>query len=169
MTTHPLCHVCAGFDIRAFYEVAVSRVRASKPLGFSVGGFPTYKDFPAFYKNNRDLQTLAASAERGCPLCTEMRQQCAKMLPPDIHTRRSPLPSHIDEQITLGLSDWSPEADGMPYLTAVQQLPRGAVNNLAIFDVLVEPGCATRGFETLLARAVQNDPASEASLKVVNS
>ena len=158
MTTHPLCHVCAGFDIRAFHEVAISRVRASKPLGFSGRSFPTYKDFPAFYKNNRDLQTLAASAERGCPLCTDMRQQCAKMLPPDIcciiHACRSPLPSHFDEQITLGLSDWSPEADGMPYLTAVQQLPRGAVNNLAIFDVLVAPGCATRGFETLLERAV---------------
>ena len=51
----------------------------------------------------------------------------------------------------------------MPYLSAVQQLPRVAVN------VFVEPGCAPRGFETMLARAVQNDPASEASLRIVKS
>lgn len=54
----------------------------------------------------------------------------------------------------------------MPYLTAVQQLPRGVVTNLATVDVFVEPGCAPTGFETMLATGVQNDPASEASLKV---
>ena len=92
------------------------------------------------------------------------------MLPADIHARRSPLPSdRFGEQITLGLSNWSPEAEGMPYLTAVQQLPRGAVNNLATFDVFVEPGRAPTGFETMLAKAVQNDPASEASLKVAKT
>ena len=168
MTTHHLCHVCASFDIRALYEVAASKVRETKPPKSSVGGFPTYKGFPDFYKHHRNLQTLSTSAEGGCPLCIGIWQQCAKILPPDIHARRSPLPSReFDEQITLGLSDWSPEADGMPYLTAIQQLPRGAVKNLATFDVFVEPGRAPRGSETLLARAVQNDPASGASLEVV--
>ena len=69
----------------------------------------------------------------------------------------------------LGLSDWSPEAEGMPYLTAVQQLPRGAVNNLATFDVFVEPGQAPPKFETMLAKAVHSDSASEVSLKVAKS
>ena len=168
MTTHPLCHVCDGFDIRALYEVAALTVRKSKPPKSSVGGPSTYKGFPDLYKHHRNLQSLSTSAEGGCPLCTCIWQQCAKILPADIHARRSPLPSReFDEQITLGLSDWSPEADGMPYLTAVQQSTRGAVKTLAIFDVFVEPGRAPRGLETLLARAVQNDPASEASLEVV--
>ena len=57
----------------------------------------------------------------------------------------------------------------MPYLTALQQLPRGAVNNLATFDVFVEPGRAPPGFESMLAKAVQNDPASKASLKVAET
>lgn len=54
-------------------------------------------------------------------------------------------------------------------LTAVQQLPRGAVNVLATFDVFVGPGRAPTGFETMLARAVQNNSASEASLKVATT
>lgn len=57
----------------------------------------------------------------------------------------------------------------MPYLTAVQQLPRGAITNLGTFDVFVEPGGAPTGFETMLARAVQNDPASETSLNVAKT
>ena len=92
------------------------------------------------------------------------------MLPSDILAHRSPLPSRkFDEQITLGLSNWSPEVDGMPYLTAVQQLPRGDVRNLATFDVFVESGRAPRGLEMMLARAVQSDPASEASLELVKA
>ena len=167
MATHHLCHVCVSFDIRALYEVAASKVRDTKPREPSGGGFPTYKGFPDFYKHHRNLKTLSTSAEAGCSLCTGIWQQCAKILPPDVHARRSPLPiREFDEQITLGLSDWSPEVDGMPYLTAVQLMPRGAVRNLATFDVFVEPGRAPRGLETLLARAVQNDPASEASLEV---
>lgn len=92
------------------------------------------------------------------------------MLPADIHARRSLLPiGEFGQQITLGLSNWSPEAEGMPYLTAVQQMPRRAVTNLATFDVFVEPGRAPSGFETLLARAVQDDPASKKSLKVAKT
>ena len=170
MTTDQLCHVCAGFDIRALYELAVSRVREAKPVESTTGGFSTYKGFPDFYKHHRNLQSLCTSAEQGCSLCTSIWQQCAKMLPADIHARRSPLPpDKLGEQITLGLSNWSPEAEGIPYLTAVQQLPRGAVNNLATFDVFVEPGRAPSGFETMLAKAVQIDPASEASLKVAKT
>ena len=167
MTTDHFCLVCAGFDIRALYELAASRARKSKPVESTIGGFSTYKGFPDFYKHHRNLQALSNSAEQGCSLCTGIWQQCAKFLPADIHAHRSPLPAgEFGEQITLGLSDWSPDAEGMPYLTAVQQLPRGAVNNLATFDVFVEPGLAPHGFENLLAKAVQSDPASEASLKV---
>lgn len=170
MTTDQLCHVCAGFDIRALYELAVSRVREAKPVESTTGGFSTYEGFPDFYKHHRNLQSLSTSAEQGCSLCTSIWQQCAKMLPADIHARRSPLPSDkIGEQITLGLSNWSPEAEGIPYLTAVQQLPRGAVNNLATFDVFAEPGGAPNGVETMLAKAIQSDPASEASLRVAKN
>ncbi|CAF9905836.1 MAG: hypothetical protein ALECFALPRED_001360 [Alectoria fallacina] len=170
MTTDHLCHVCAGFDIRALYELAVLRVRESKPIESTTGGFSTYEGFPGFYKHHHNLQSLSTSAQQGCSLCTSIWQQCAKLLPVDIHARRSPLPiGQFGEQITLGLSNWSPEAEGMPYLTAVQQMPRGAITNLATFDVFVEPGRAPTGFETMLARSVQNDTASEASLKVAKT
>lgn len=170
MTTDHLCHVCAGFDIRALYKLAVSRVRESKPVVSTSGGFSNYEGFPAFYKHHRNLQSLSTSAEQGCSLCSSIWQQCAKILPPDTHARRSPLPTgEYGEPITLGLSNWSPEAEGMPYLTAVQQLPRDAVTNLATFDVFVEPGCVPAEFQTMLSRAVQNDPASETSLKVAKT
>lgn len=170
MTTDNLCDICAGFDIRALYELAVSRVPESKPKKYTTGSFSTYEGFPHFYKHHDDLQSLSTSAERGCPLCTSIWQQCATMLPADIHARRSPLPTgQFGGQITLGLSNWSPEAEGMPYLTAVQQLSRGAVNNLATFDVFVESGFTPTGFEIILANKVQSDPASEASLNVVKT
>ena len=170
MATDHLCHVCAGFDIRALYELAVSRVRKSKPLESTTGGFSTYEGFPDFYKHHHNLQSLATSVEQGCSLCTSIWQQYSKMLPADIHARKTPLPiGEFGQQIILGLSNWSLEVEGMPYLIAVQQLPRGAVTNLATFDVFVEPGRAPSGFETLLARAVQEDPASGTSLKVAKT
>lgn len=170
MTTEHLCHVCAGFNIRALYELAVLRVRESKPIESTIGGFSTYEGFPDFYKHHQNLQSLLTSAEQGCSLCTSIWQQCARMLPADTNACRLLLSTDkFGEQITLGLSNWSPEAEGMPYLTAVQQLPRGAVTNLATFDVFVEPGRAPAGLETMLARAVQNDPASEASLEVAKT
>ena len=170
MTTDHLCHVCAGFDIRELYELAVLKVCESQPIEDTAGGFSTYQGFPHFYKHHHNLQSLSASAEQGCSLCTSIWQQCAKMLPADILAFRSPLPTgEFGGQITLGLSSWSPEAEGMPYLTAVQQFPRGAITNLATFDVFVEPGHAPTGFETMLARAVQNDPASEESLMVART
>lgn len=170
MATDRLCHVCAGFDIRALYELAVSRVRKSRPIENKSGGFSTYEGFPDFYKHHNNLQSLSNSAEQGCSLCTSIWQQCAKFLPADVHARRSPLPTgEFGEQITLGLSNWSPEAEGMPYFIAVQQLPKHAVNNLATFDVYVEPGCAPAGFETMLGNTVQTDSASEASLKVAKA
>ena len=170
MTTNHLCKTCAGFDIRTLYELAVSRVRESKPIKSTVGGFSTYEGFPDFYKHHQNLQSLSTSAELGCSLCANIWQQCAKLLPAHIHARKSPLPiDRFGEQITLGLSNWSPDAEGMPYLTAVQQLSRGAVTNLATFDVFVEPGRAPAGFETMLAMAVQTDPASEASLNVART
>ncbi len=170
MTTDHLCHVCSGFDIRALYELAASRVRKSKPTGNIKHGFPTYEGLPNFYKHHHNLQLLSISAEQGCLLCTGIWQQCAKRLSADTHARRSPLPpGEFCEQITLGLSNWSPETEGMPYLIATQQMPRGAANNLATFDVFVEPEYAPIGFETMLANVVQKDPASEASLKVAKN
>ena len=133
-------------------DLSVSRVRESKPIEPTRGGFSLYEGFPDFYRHHYNLQSLSASAEQGCSLCTSIWQQCAELLPPDIHARRSPLPSgQFGEQITVGLSSWSPEAEGMPYLTVVRQSPRGAVTNLATFDAFVEPGRTPAGFETLLA------------------
>lgn len=107
-------------------------------------------------KHHHNLQSLSDSAERGCLLCTSIWQQCASFLPVDTHAHNSPLSTgEFGGQITLGLSDWSPERDGMPHLNTVQQLARGAVYTLATVDVFVESARVSTGFETMLARAVQ--------------
>lgn len=170
MTTDHLCDICTGFDIRALYGLAVSRARETKPIESATAGFSIYEGFPDFYKHHHNLQSLSTSVEQGCSLCTSIWQQWAKMLPADILAHRSPLPTgQFGGQITVGLSNWRPEAEGMPYLTAVQQLPRDAVNNLATFDVFVETESAPTGFESMLAKEVHIDPASEASLNVAKT
>lgn len=162
-----LCHICHNFSIQPLYESIRKTVRNSKPLASTVGGFSIYKGNPEFYKHHSDLQSLFEASGKGCQLCKSIFQQSSASLGID--------PSNLDtalsnkafgEQIYLGLSDWSPEAEGMPYLVAVQNLPKGAVRNLATFEVFVAPEHAPKGFEDMMARDVQPDPASEASLAV---
>ena len=43
-------------------------------------------------------------------------------------------------EIFFGLSNWSPEAQGAPYLKATQFLHHGGFRDLAAFDVYSEPG-----------------------------
>lgn len=162
-----LCHVCHDFQIQRLYEPIRSRVRNSKPIASTVGGFSIYKGNPDFYKHHRDLRSLIAASGIGCQLCKSIWQQSSVSLgidPQNVDTALSK--NAFGEQIYLGLSDWSPEAQGMPYLIAVQDLPKRAIRNLATFDVSVAPGHAPKGFEDMLARDVQPDPASEASLAV---
>lgn len=172
MTDCTLCEACNGFDIRALYELASERSRKTKPKDVSStsGGFAFYEGFPSFYQQHSNLRSLFASADLGCQLCINILQQSVKQFPPEIQSRTPGL--HADEYsepIYLGLSNWSPEADGMPYLIAVQHLPRGGVRNLATFEVYVQPQDAPSGFEHLLAKAVQPDPASEESLQIARS
>lgn len=162
-----LCHVCHDFQIQPLYESICKKVRNSKPIASTVGGFSIYTGNPEFYQHHRDLWSLFAASEKGCLLCKSIWQQSSVSLGIDPQNLDTALSNNaFGEQIFLGLSDWSPEAQGMPYLVAVQDLPKGAVRNLATFEVSVAPGHAPKGFEDMLARDVQPDPASEASLAV---
>lgn len=167
MDSYNLCHVCHDFQIQLLYESIRKKVHNSKPIASTVGGFSIYKGNPNFYKHHRGLQSLLAASGKGCQLCKSIWQQSSVSLGIDTQNLDTALGNNaFGEQIFLGLSDWSPEAQGMPYLVAVQDLPKGAIRNLATFDVSVAPGHVPKGFEDMLARDVQSDPASEASLAV---
>ena len=166
-----LCHACRKFDLRALYALALERSTKTKPEckidGIPVRGIPRYEGFPFFYEQHSSLRSLLNAAESGCRLCSAIWQQSVKQLPPGISDALgNPNPDECAEPIHIGLSDWHPEADGMPYLTAVQRLPRGAMRNLATFELFVDPDDVPSGYGLLLARPVRPDPASEASLKV---
>ena len=164
-----LCHACKAFDVRALYELALESTRKSKPAKPKVSGFPVYKGFPLFHKLHNHLRSLLHAASSGCQLCTAILEQAAQNVPKEFLDPTRAL--DVDDSgrpIYLGLSDWDPEADGMPYLTAIQPLPRGE-RNLATFELFVDPQDVPPGYEQLLARAVEPDSASDASIRVLQS
>lgn len=164
------CRECRKFDIRAVYELAHKRSQNSKLLKSNMGGFGVYEGFPIFFKQHASLQALFHAVQVGCHLCTAIWQQSVKQIPQLITFQtKDHVWDEYNEPIHLGLSDWTPEADGMPYLTAIQHLPRGAMRNLATFEVYVEPEDGPFEFGQLLARAVQSDPASKPSIKTIQS
>ena len=133
-----LCYCCEAFNIGDLYALAAVRARKTKPKVSVPGGFPEYQGFPDFYKHHLGLSTLYSSVKDGCELCTSIWQQCSPNLPPNLQSQ--PAGGEYQEQIFLGLSSWGPETQGMPYLTAKQRLARGAMRNLASFDVFMEQG-----------------------------
>ena len=162
-----LCHACNNFDLRALYALALERSIKTKPRSSFSGGIPRYEGFPFVYEQHSSLRSLLNSANSGCRLCNAIWQQSVKQLPPGISDPTgTPNPDECAEPIHFGLSDWHPEAAGMPYLTAVQRLPRGVMRSLATFELFVDPDDVPSGYGQLLARTVQPDPASEASFKV---
>ena len=170
MEKSSFCSECRKFDIRAVYELAHKRSQNSKPRKSNVGGFSIYEGFPSFFKQHGSLRALFHAAQAGCHLCTAIWQQSLKQIPHLItFETKDYVWDEYNEPIHLGLSDWTPEADGMPYLIAVQHLPRGAMRNLASFEVYVESEDGPFEFGQLLARAVQSDPASEPSIKIMQS
>jgi hypothetical protein len=136
-----LCIKCENFDIQALYSLAARRIRDSKPRTPGVRGFPEYEGFPTFYKHYVGLAPLQASAEKGCRLCKSIWQQVIESSP--IYGKdgcaSSPKDGY-DEQIYLGLSNWNLEAQGTPYLTVIQQLPRTCIRRIATFDIFAEQG-----------------------------
>ena len=158
-----LCHVCESFDIKALYDFAAETIRSSKPREPGGGGFPEYRGTTDFYAHHNSVRSLLAAANEGCQLCISIWDQFAKNLPTAIGRQETPLPKgEFDEQIYLGLSNWSPIAQGLPYITVTQALPRRAIRNLATFDPYMELGKTPRGFEKLLGRPVSDDSASNA-------
>lgn len=135
-----LCIQCENFDIQALYSLAARRIRDSKLRTPGGGGFPEYEGFPTFYKHYVGLAPLRASSENGCRLCQSIWQQFIGSFFAYVKDgyARSPGDGY-DEPIYLGLSNWSPEAQGIPYLTVIQQLPRACIRQLATFDVFAEP------------------------------
>ena len=163
-----LCSICAAFDIGALYEAAAERVRTSKPTPSTTGGFTTYEGYPFFYRHHHDLASVAAGAQVGCRLCAAIWTESAKVLPRDLNSGQPTIPQgEFTEPVYLGLTSWSPEAQGMPYLAAVQRLPRDTVRGLATFDVFTQYKIASPGVAALLARPVATDPASQESLDLV--
>ena len=130
-----LCSVCAAFDIKALYQLAKDRVRTLKPRVPGGGGFPEYAGIPNFYRQHSGVKDLRDSATRGCELCSAIWAQYAESLPAALRHGDQPLPVEHDGPVLLGLSNFSLEAQGLPYLIATQQLPREAVRSLAAFDV----------------------------------
>ncbi|KAG7005722.1 hypothetical protein G7Y79_00018g045290 [Physcia stellaris] len=170
MDKSSFCRECRNFDIRAVYELAYKRSQNSRLLKSTEGGFPIYEGFPTFFKQHTSLQALFHAVQEGCLLCTAIWQQSLKQIPQLITFQtKNHVWDEYDEPVHLGLSDWTPEADGMPYLIAVQHLPRGAMRNLASFEVYVDSEDGPFEFGQLLARAVQSDPASEPSIKIMQS
>lgn len=127
-----LCSKCEDFDIRALWSLAERRFHDTKPSG---KGFPEYEGFPTFYKHHLGLASLRASSENGCRLCKSIWLQFVGNFMGDGKDNFADAP--ISEQIYFGLSNWSPEAKGMPYLTVIQNY-HGSVINLALFDVFAE-------------------------------
>ena len=106
-----------------------------------------------------------AAANEGCQLCISIWNQFAKNLPIDTARQETLIPQgEFDEQIYLGLSNWSPIAQGLPYITVNQTLPRETKRNLATFDPYAKPGNVPLGFENLLGRPVNSNSASYACL-----
>ena len=186
-----LCSLYEAFDLHALYTLAAARARSTKPKVRSNGGFAVIQCFPYFYKYHVGITSLRGSAEESCRLCTFIWQHSMRSLPMQaIEDQARAIEDVYEEQIYLGLSDWSPEAQGMPYLTAIQPLPRAVQRNLATFDVFVEQGenqhlCIPQitfnprdnvflasppnGYEHLLARAVQSNSGFETSLSLAAS
>lgn len=137
-----LCNVCESFDIQALYTLAAKLIENSKPEPPTRNrAFPLYRGFPRFFNHHPGLASLLAASEDGCNLCSYIWQQVSRSLPPEARTARvSDVLRDYETQIFLGLSDWSPEAEGFPYLDVTQELPRGATRKLATFDVFAERG-----------------------------
>ena len=156
-----LCHVCDGFDIKALYDCAAETIRSLKPREPGGGGFPEYRGTTDFYSHHDSVRSLLAAANEGCELCIGIWDQFVKNLPTDNASRGKPLSKgELDEQIYLGLSNWSPIAQGLPYITVTQILPRRAIRSLAAFDPYAELGNVPLGFEDLLGRRVNDNSAS---------
>ena len=121
--------------------------------------FLSTKAFPHSSNNTLLFEHCPHAVQAGCHLCTAIWQQSLKQIPQLITFQtKDHVWDEYNEPIYLGLSDWTPEADGMPYLIAVQHLPRGAMRNLASFEVYVESEDGPFEFGQLLARAVQSGP-----------
>ncbi|KAL9124401.1 MAG: hypothetical protein Q9217_006263 [Psora testacea] len=165
-----LCAICEAFDARKLFALAAARARETQPK-VPGRGFPEYQGFPEFYKHYIGLNALYASATEGCTLCASIWQQFSRTLPSNLNEQQMETArGEFGEQIFLGLSNWSPEAQGMPYLTAKQRTARGATRDLATFDVFrergIEHGSEPLRPEDLLSRAVQPSPTSETSLSI---
>ena len=136
-----LCSVCEAFDIRTLYGLAKHRRDTTKPKEPGGGGFPEYAGFPMFFKHHNNLNALRESVKERCLLCKAIWHQFRVLLPPDLWNDNASLPDgEFDQPVFLGLSHWSPEAQGFPYLNAIQNLPRSVVRSLAHFDVYAEQG-----------------------------
>lgn len=136
-----LCDLCSNFDLHALYAHAAARARTTKPHVPGGDGFPEFTGFPNFYKHHAGLKNLHASAGKGCSLCTMIWRYGSRTLPPDIREGGTKFPEgEYNEPIYLGSSNWSPEAQGMPYLTVIQHISRGATRIIATFDVFAEQG-----------------------------
>ena len=133
------CNICEGFDIRELYALVSNRASKTKPMVPGIDGFPEVQGFPNFYTHHKGLSARYSNANEGCDLCTSIWQQCSRTLPPYWREQQTSSPEgEYREQIMLALSNWSPEAQGMPYLVIKQHLARGAVRDLPTFDVFME-------------------------------
>lgn len=139
-----LCSSCRGFDIASLYELARNKVQNFPPKESKVGGFAEYKSVPKFHRLHDSLLSLQQGALAGCQLCASIWDQYAIEMPTDKRAvEQRLLEGESQGKIFLGLSNWSPEAHGAPYLKATQYHPHDdavALRNLATFDVYVERG-----------------------------
>jgi hypothetical protein len=135
-----LCKICQGFNIHDLFCLAASRIVKEKPKLAIHGIFPEFQGFPEFYKHQPGLVALRSSFNEGCCLCTFIWQHWTRSIPPDAVEREWIAAGKGGEQIFLGLSKWAPEIQGMPYLTVIQNMPRGAQRDLGMFEVVAKRG-----------------------------
>lgn len=104
-----LCATCDAFDISALYHYAAEAIRTTKPRVPGGGGYPDFCGTYDFYCHYPNLRSLFFAAENGCDLCSGIWSQCSEnMAPETARGAQSLSEGELDEQIYLGLSNWSP-------------------------------------------------------------
>ena len=158
-----LCHVCISFNIGAlFSECRVREAQQSSARLFTSRALK-HQSLPKLFKHRLGITDVKLAAESGCELCALIWQNWSKFLG---DTQGSPRDGVFSrDQLYLGLSDWAPAQNRIPYLT-VTQTTRGIDRTLCMFEIVAERDKVPHGFEHLLAQEVHKSPSSKACLEV---
>ena len=135
-----LCKVCTDFDVHRLFALTACRIATETPKIAEHGVYPEFEEFPSFYKHYVGISALHSSATEGCRLCSIIWRNWARDIPMEVIEREWLAAGIGEEQIFLGLGKWAPEAQGIPYLTALQYVSNRTQRILGMFEVFAERG-----------------------------